>query len=113
MKRDIRLYLDDMIDAVDKISTHKTSVTFEQFSRDELLQSAVLRWITIIGEAAKHIPKTTRDKHPEIPWKQIAGARDILVHEYFAVQLRRSWQIVENDLPGLKHKLEAVRDGTK
>ena len=113
MKRDTRLYLDDMIDAIDMISTHAKGITLDQFSHDELLQSAVLRWITIIGEAAKHIPKSVRDKHPDIPWKQIAGARDILVHEYFAVQLRRAWQILEDDLPVLKANLEVIRNNLK
>ena len=61
-----------------------------------------MKRIEIIGEAVKHLSNEMKDKHPEIPWKNIAGMRDILIHEYAGVQVERVWQTAKNDLPPLK-----------
>ena len=73
------------------------------------IQDAVLRRLEIIGEAVKNIPQSFRDKYPRIPWKNIAGLRDILIHEYFGVNLRRAWKVAKDDILGLKQELTKVR----
>lgn len=83
MKRDYRFYLEDMLEAMDKIERYTRGLTFEQFSGDDKTVDAVIRGFTILGEAAKNIPATLRTKYPDVPWKDIAGMRDKLVHEYF------------------------------
>ncbi len=71
---------------------------------------AVLRRLAIIGEAVKHLPNNLREKHKQIPWKQIAGARDIFVHEYFGVGIERVWETIHADLPELKSLVETLLD---
>ena len=80
----------------------------EDFLRDELVQDAVLRNFEVIGEAAKRLDDTYRADHPQIPWRAIAGLRDVLIHHYEGVNLEQVWNIVEKDLPGLKKSIKRL-----
>lgn len=91
MKRDLRLYLDDILDCIDKIEKYTGDTTEDGFYNDVLLQDGVIRRLEIIGEAAKHVPQRLRSKHPGIPWPDIVGMRNRLTHEYFGVHLQRAW----------------------
>jgi len=72
------------------------------------LQYSVLRRLSIIGDAVKNIPDDIRKRYPKIPWKQIAGMRDILIHEYFGVNLKRAWKVIEKDIPELKETVQKI-----
>jgi len=109
MKRDVRLYLDDIQEAIERIEDYTDGRSEHQFLDEPLLQDGVLRRLSIIGEAAKHIPKRLRDQHPEIPWQQVAGFRDILIHEYFGIRLRNAWKVVQDDLTPLKETIRAMQ----
>jgi len=86
MKRDARVYIEDILEAITKIEEYMREVTSdEEFYNNTQIQDAVLRRLEIIGEAVKNIPEEFRDRYPDIPWKQIAGMRDILIHEYSGV----------------------------
>ena len=76
-RRDLRLYLDDILDSIDKIQQYTQGITEDEFLRTPQVQDAVLRRVEIIGEAVKQIPLRIRDQYPNIPWKKIAGTRDI------------------------------------
>ena len=102
MARDIRLYLDDILESIQKIEDYTKDLNEEQFSMDTEVQDAVLRRLGIIGEAVKHVPEDLKNNYEQIPWKQIAGARDIFVHEYFGVGMERIWKTIKEDLPELK-----------
>lgn len=94
------------MESIERIESYTKDLTEEQFSRNTKTQDAVLRRLAIIGEAVKQLPKDLRDEHKQIPWKQIAGARDIFVHEYFGVGIERVWKTIQEDLPKLKKVVE-------
>lgn len=106
MKRDYRVYLDDILESIERIEEYTQGKNETDFKKDTKLQDAVLRRLEIIGEAVKHIPDDVKGKHAEVEWKMIAGARDIFIHEYFGVKLERIWDTVVKDLPKLKKQIE-------
>ena len=105
-ERDERLYLADMRDAADKILRY-TSGGRAAFFSDAMVQDAVIRNLEVMGEAVRQVSATTRSAHPDIPWSQIAGTRDRVIHGYFTVDLEIVWEIVETELPPLHQRLAA------
>jgi len=109
MTRDMRLYIEDILNSITKIQQYTQTIDEQDFLDNTQIQDAVLRRLEIIGEAAKNIPNDFRNKYPRIPWKNIAGLRDILIHEYFGVNLRRAWKVAKEDILDLKQELSKVR----
>jgi uncharacterized protein with HEPN domain len=103
--RDSSLYIRDIIAAISSITAFIGEMDFTAFSSDDKTQSAVIRKLEIIGEAVKQMPDDVRRQYPDIPWKQIAGMRDKLIHFYFGVDTNLIWQTVHNRLPALKTTL--------
>lgn len=98
--KDERVYLGHIRDAINDIKSY-AAVGEEAFLADRMRQDAVIRKLEIIGEAVKRLSETTRARRPEIPWKQIAGMRDRLTHDYFGIDLGLVWRVVERDLQKL------------
>jgi uncharacterized protein with HEPN domain len=98
MRRD-QAYLLDIVIAARQALRFLEGMTWEAFEQSELHQSAVMRPLEIIGEAARRISQQTREAHPEIPWAQMIGLRNRLIHEYFRIDLKTVWETVQNDLP--------------
>lgn len=109
MKRDIGLFIEDILNSIKNIEDFSKSLDKEKFSKDILRQSAIIRQLEIIGEAAKNIPDSFREKYPRIAWKDIVGVRDVLSHAYFGVNLDRIWKIIETDLPKLKKEISRIK----
>jgi len=105
--KDDRIYLEHIRDAILQIASYTTTGR-EAFFRERLIQDAVLRNLEIIGEAVKNLSMKTRAGRPEIEWGKIAGMRDVLVHDYFGVDLVIVWDAVENRLPKLKQAVESL-----
>jgi uncharacterized protein with HEPN domain len=105
-KRDYRLYIDDIIEAIKKTEKFSKGLSFDEFSGDSKTIDATIRNFEIIGEAVKHIPPKIRGKYPDIPWKIMAGMRDKLIHEYFGVDKKVLWKTVKEDLPKIKPLIE-------
>ncbi len=107
-KRNIGLYLRDIADSISAIEEYTEGIAEGDFYSNRLVQDAVVRRLEIIGEAAKNIDDDFRSKYPEIPWKKIAGMRDIIAHGYFGVKPERIWDIVRQDLPELKKQVASI-----
>jgi uncharacterized protein with HEPN domain len=107
LSKDSRVYLAHILECIQKIERF-TEGGKERFLRDELIQDAVLRNFEVIGEAAKRLDEAYRATHPEIPWRTIAGLRDVLIDQYEGVDRNKVWAIVEKDLPGLKRSIASL-----
>ena len=106
-----RLYLDylrDILENVEKAIEFSTGMSNTEFFEDEKTIFAVIRAIEVMGEATKKVPKSVREKYTYVPWREMAGTRDVLVHEYFGVNLEVIWKTVKDDLPSLIPYLEQV-----
>jgi uncharacterized protein with HEPN domain len=104
--KDDRVYLEHIRDALADIATY-TSAGREAFFDQRIRQDATLRKLEVIGQAVKNLSEESKSRRPQIPWKQIAGMRDKVIHDYFGVNLDIVWAVVEKDLPQLER---AVRD---
>lgn len=106
MKNDV-VYLRHILDAIQKIESY-VSVGHETFITTSHWQDAVIRQLEIIGEATKRLSPELRSRHPQIPWKRIAGLRDVLIHDYLGVDISMVWQITQTFLPELKLQVDAI-----
>ncbi|MBI4235372.1 DUF86 domain-containing protein [Candidatus Peregrinibacteria bacterium] len=102
MKKGPEIFLQYIFESIEIIESYTAHLTKSEFLSNLQAQDSVIRRLEIIGEASKGLPASLKKAHPEIPWKQVAGLRDILIHEYFGVDLQILWPIVKKDLPALK-----------
>ena len=105
--RDHTLFIQDILQAIERIESFISGMNYDAFVEDDKTLSAVVRKLEIIGEAVKQLPEGFTQLHPNIPWKQIAGMRDKLIHFYFGVDPLLVWQTVQNRLPELKATIES------
>lgn len=108
MKREFLDYLDDIVDAMDKVEDFTKDMKYEEFIEDDKTTFAVIRALEIIGEAVKKMPPSIKKQHPQIPWKDMAGMRDKLIHEYFGVKTKVVWETIKQDIPPLKPLFQRI-----
>ncbi len=112
--RDHSLYLSDILKAFKAIESFVEAQSFEDFKKDDKTSSAVIRKFEIIGEAAKQVPENVKQKYPSVPWKEMAGMRDKLIHFYFGVNYELLWQTIRNRIPEIKPVIRQIlQDLTK
>ena len=109
MKKDPKVFIGHILESVHLIEKYVDQMSKEDFLKSVNIQDAVIRRLEIIGEAVKNLPLEFRDEYPDIPWRQIAGMRDVLIHAYFGVDLDLTWKVVKSDLPELERKVAGIR----
>ena len=102
MSRDLSLYLTDIINSVDRIKDYTRNMNYDDFVEDRKTYDAVIHNLQIIGEATKQVPEIIRQKYPDIPWRQVAGLRDVIAHTYFMVNPEIVWNILNTELEPLR-----------
>ena len=108
MSRETRLFLEDIVESCDKIGRYTLGLKFEQFRDSELVVDAVARNLELVGEASKGVPNELRTRYPDVPWRKMAGLRDVIVHGYFRVDVQLLWDIVQRDVPTVRQKIAAI-----
>jgi uncharacterized protein with HEPN domain len=101
-------YVEDILDAMDKAQLLIENVTYEQFEADFRINFAVVRALEIIGEATKRLPDELRERYPQIPWREMAGMRDRIIHGYDTVNLRIVWDTVTQRIPMVKPQIQQI-----
>ena len=107
-KRKDSAVIQDMKEAINRIISYTSRMEYDGFLQDNKTQDAVIRNIEILGEAAKLLSDETKEKYPNIPWKDIAGTRDKLIHDYFGVNIDIVWDIAKNEIPSLSEQLKDI-----
>jgi len=107
-ERNVFLFLNDIFDAINSLEEFSLGLTRERFFKDRLRQSAIIRQLEIIGEASKQVPELIRKKYSSVPWREISGFRDVLIHNYFGADLDKIWLVIEKDLPVLKKQISEI-----
>jgi uncharacterized protein with HEPN domain len=113
LKRTERLYLTDILEAIGRIEKYVENITLADFSRNIMVVDAVIRNFEIIGEAAKQISAKTKKENPQVQWREMAGMRDKLAHEYFGVDTEILWKTAKLRLPTLKPQVEELLRNTQ
>ena len=103
------VFIEHILDSINAIEEFSSGVTKEEIIKNRLKQSAIIREIEVIGEAAKNVSKSLKSKWKEVEWSNIAGTRDKMIHHYFGVDLDIVWNIVTLDLPNLKTEILAIK----
>lgn len=105
------LYLQDIVQAMNHVEEYVRDFSYDDFVDDTRTVDAVIRNLLVIGEAAGKVPKAVRARHPEVPWSNMTGLRNILVHDYFGIDLTIVWRIVTKNLPATKPLIAGLLDG--
>lgn len=106
--RGTRMYLQDILEAMEDIESFVEGLSFEEFKEDKRTFQACVRSIEIMGEAVKNLPETLRDEHDDVPWREVAGMRDKVIHAYFGVSREMIWKTIQTRFPLFRESIEGI-----
>ena len=106
--RELRDYIRDLIEACEDILSFTKGMSYSDFAADKKTVNAVIRSLEVIGEATKKLPVSLRDNYADVPWKQMAGMRDKLIHEYFGIDIQMVWQVIEKHIPDVLASIKEI-----
>jgi len=112
MKKEPTVFLNHILECIELIESYIKQQTFKSFKNSIQLQDSLIRRLEIIGEAIKNLPEDFKKQFPEVSWKNIAGMRDILIHEYFGVDLDLTWRVLTTEIPKLKQQIQLILKST-
>jgi len=113
IKREFILYLEDMLQSMERIEEYLDGFDFKKFKMTNIVVDATIRNFEIIGEAAKNVPINIQEKYPEIPWEKMYGLRNLITHEYFGIDYEMIWEIAKRNLPQNQIDLEEIIEKEK
>jgi len=109
MKRDLQLFLDDILESIELLETYTKDLSHKKFLEDHQVQDAIIRRIEIIGEAIRYFPDEVQEKYPEIPWREVRGMRNYIAHEYFGINYDMLWEVATKDIYELKEQMLKIK----
>lgn len=109
MKRDYKLFLNDIQESITLIEEYSEGISEEQFLKDVSIQDKIIRRIEIIGEASSNIPRAFKEKNKNIPWLDISQFRNFIVHHYFEASKNRIWKLIKEDIPRIKQEMQNIK----
>jgi len=112
MKKDMFVYIADMIESMEAIESYVDGLDYKKFEENYLSQDAVMMRLSVIGESAAKLTTEFKKSYPKIPWKSMKGLRNLIVHDYSSVNLKKIWDIVSKDLPKTKEQLKELSPTT-
>jgi uncharacterized protein with HEPN domain len=106
--RDYLGFLEDILFSIEKIEKYSKNSNFDDFCKNDMLIDAIVRNFEVIGEAAKNIPNKVKETYPEVEWKKVMAFRNVLIHEYFGIDLESVWDTVKKNIPSLKSEISKI-----
>ncbi|MDD5650500.1 MAG: DUF86 domain-containing protein [Candidatus Nanoarchaeia archaeon] len=109
-EKDLLIFIEHILNSINDINTFTSKISKKEFSENKEKLNAVIRSLEIIGEAVKNIPIPFREKYSEIPWKNIAGLRDVIIHQYFDIDLDVIWVTIKEEIPKLEKQIKKIKE---